>query len=67
MAHIGFEDRRKSYKENSNATRDNMYTIHTNKYIEHDPCKPTTTRMWENGIDKYANAQRTSGSDSSKL
>ena len=33
----------------ANATRDNAYTIHatqihSNKYIEHDPSKPTTTR-----------------------
>ena len=36
-----------------NATRDNVYTIqtietHANKYIEHVPSKPTTTRMGEN-------------------
>ena len=28
----------------ANATRDNVYTIHTNKYIEHNPSKSTTTR-----------------------
>ena len=41
----------------ANATRDNMYTIHTiqmhpNEYIEQDPNKPTTTSMSEKGIAK---------------
>ena len=41
----------------ANATRDNVYTIHTiqmhlNKYIEHDPSKPTTTSMSEKRIAK---------------
>ena len=38
------------------ATSCNVYTIHTNKYIEHIPSKPTTTSMREKGIDKYAKA-----------
>ena len=42
-----------------NATRGNVYTIHTNKYIEHVPSKPTATSMREKGIDKCANAQAT--------
>ena len=40
----------------ANATRDNAYNIHTNKYIEHDPSKPITTSMREKGKDKYENA-----------
>ena len=31
----------------ANATRDNIYTIHINKCIEHDPSKPATTCMRE--------------------
>ena len=49
--------------DNENATRGNVYTIHTNKYIEHDPSKPTTATMREKGINKYTNAQTTSGCD----
>ena len=30
---------------NANATRGSVYTIHTNKYIEHLTNKPTTTVM----------------------
>ena len=29
----------------ANTTRDNVYKIHTNNQIEHDPSKPTTTDM----------------------
>ena len=39
MKEIDKENARKA-----NATRDNLYTIHTNKYIEYDPSKPTTKR-----------------------
>ena len=38
----------------ANATRGSVYTIHTNKYIEHDPSKPITTSIREK--DKYQNA-----------
>ena len=43
-----------------------MYTIFTthidtNKYIERDSSKPTTTSIREKKIDKCANAQTTSG------
>ena len=46
--------------------RDNVYTIHTkqihpNKYIERDLNKPTTTSIKEKKINKYTNAQKTSG------
>ena len=41
------------------ATKDNVYVIHTNKQIGHDPSKPTTTSMKEKGIVKYANVQTT--------
>ena len=52
----------------ANVTRNSVYTIHTtqlhnNKYIEHDPSKPTTTSMRKIGIDKYANVQITIGND----
>ena len=36
-----------------------MIQIHTDKYIEHVPSKPTTASMRKKGIDKYANAQTT--------
>ena len=47
----------------ANATRDNVNTmhtkqIHTNKSIEHDSSKLTTTSMREKGLGKYAKAQK---------
>ena len=33
----------------ANATRDNSYKIHTNKYITDDPSKPITTSMRKKG------------------
>ena len=50
----------------ANTIRDNLDTthttqIHTNKYIERDPSKPTTASIRKKWIDKYANAQTTSG------
>ena len=48
----------------ANAARSNVYTtLHTNKYIEHDPSKSTTISMREKRIDKYMNAQTTNGCD----
>ena len=49
----------------ANTIRDNLDTthttqIHTYKYIEHDPSKPTTASIREKGIEKFANAQATS-------
>ena len=39
-----------------NATRGNVYKIHTNKYIKHDPSKPITTHMREKGMEStYTN------------
>ena len=31
----------------TNTTRDNVYTISINKYIEHSPSKTTTVSIWE--------------------
>ena len=42
-----------------------MTQIHTNKFHEHVPSKPTTTSMRRKGIDKYANAQTTMKSQQS--
>ena len=39
----------------ANATRDNAYIIHTNKYIEQDSSKPITTNIREKGTDKCEN------------
>ena len=41
--------------DSQNATRDNAYKIHTNKYIEHDSIKLITTNMRKKGTDKYQN------------
>ena len=35
----------KANTTNANVTRDSVYIIHTSKYIEHLPNKPTTTSM----------------------
>ena len=44
----------------ANATRCNVYTIHTQKYSEHVPSKPTTTSMKEKGTEKaHENPQTT--------
>ena len=40
-----------------NATKDNVYTIHTNKYIEQHLNKPTTTIITKRHVCKYAHAQ----------
>ena len=40
----------------ANATRDNAYKIHSNKYIKHDPNKLITTRKRGKWTDKYKNA-----------
>ena len=40
----------------ANSTRDNMYKIHFNKYIEHDPSKPITTGMSRKETNTYKNA-----------
>ena len=40
----------------TNATSDNAYKIHTNKYIEHDKSKPITTSIKEKRRHKYNNA-----------
>ena len=45
--------------ERVNAAKGRVYTIHTNKYTEHIPRKPTTKSIRDKGIDKYANAQTT--------
>ena len=41
----------------ANATSGNVYTVHTNKYVEHVPCKPTTNCLcWIiKGLDKVGN------------
>ena len=52
MREIDNENATKAY-----ATRGDVYTIHTNKYTEHVPSKPTTTSMREKGINKYTKAQ----------
>ena len=45
------------YEINVNEHRkSNVNKIHTNKYIEHEPSKPITTKMREKGEDKYENA-----------
>ena len=36
----------------ANATKDNAYKIHINKYIEQDLSKPIITSMREKGADK---------------
>ena len=40
----------------ANATGDNAYKVHTNKYIEHDQSKPITTSMREKWQSKHKNA-----------
>ena len=40
--------------DDDNATRGNVYTIHTNKYSEHDPCKIITS-IRKKETDKYEN------------
>ena len=40
----------------ANATRVSVYAqIHTNKYIEHVPTKPTKRNITEKGTHKYEN------------
>ena len=36
----------------ANAKRINVYKIHTNNYIEHDPSKPITTSIGEKETNK---------------
>ena len=48
---------RYTYSTKMNATRGNMYTIHTTQI--HRTSKPTTTSMRKIEIDKYENATST--------
>ena len=43
------------------ATRDDVYTVHSDEHIEHNPSKPPTAGVAERMTDNYANAPKTSG------
>ena len=44
-----------SMKEIDKENTTKAFTLHTNKYIEHFPSKPTTTSIRKKGTDKYVN------------
>ena len=44
-----------AYKTKANATKGGVYTIYTNRYIEHLLNKPTTTSMYDRQLYELTN------------